>query len=170
MPKPFHIHIGNNAGRHVAQNIIFGYFRQSDDVPFTAQTQHLKEIQTDRVIAAIKNDDGVDLGPQRSALIALGGRGAVLYRIADDNLQTNPINNRAFIDAESNRSFIASQYFGYLRRDADIGGFLFWLDQVSNAPLRDVPKQHAMVCSFTTSAEYQFRFSLVTTHSNAECQ
>jgi hypothetical protein len=122
----------------------------------------------DALILAIKNDDGIDLGSQRSALIALGSRGAVLYRIADDN-QTNPINNRVFIDAEYNRSFVASQYFGYLRRDAEIGGFLFWLGQVSSAPLRDVPKQHAMVCSFITSAEYQQRFSPIFTHTNAEC-
>jgi hypothetical protein len=109
---------------------------------------------------------------QRTALISLfnsGGRGAVIYRLADDNLQTNPINNRAFIDAEYNRAFVATQYFGYLRRDADIGGFLFWLGQVSSAPLRDVPKQHAMVCSFITSDEYQLRFSSVVTHTNAEC-
>ena len=55
------------------------------------------------------------------------------------------------------------------RRDADMAGFLFWLGQVSSAPLRDVPKQHAMVCSFITSAEYQLRFSSIVTHSNAEC-
>jgi len=84
-------------------------------------------------------------------------------------VQTNPINNRGFIDAEYNRAFVATQYFGYLRRDSDIGGFLFWLGQVSSGPLRDVPKQHAMVCSFITSAEYQLRFSSVMTHSNADC-
>ena len=122
----------------------------------------------DAVLATIKNDEGADLTTQRAALIALGSRGAVMYRLSDDN-QTNPINNRAFIDAAYNRSFVASQYFGYLRRDADIGGFLFWLGQVSGAPLRDVPKQHAMVCSFITSAEYQLRFSSVVTHTNAEC-
>jgi hypothetical protein len=92
-----------------------------------------------------------------------------MYRLADDNAQTNPVNNRAFIDEEYNRAFVATQYFGYLRRDPDIGGFLFWLGQVSSAPLRDVPKQHAMVCAFITSAEYQQRFSSVVTHSNAEC-
>jgi hypothetical protein len=64
------------------------------------------------------------LTAQRAALIALGSRGAVMYRLVDDNLQTNPLDNRPFIDAEYNRSFAASQYFGYLRRDADIGGFL----------------------------------------------
>ena len=126
----------------------------------------------DAVLNTIKNDLGVDLTAQKPGLLALfnsGGRGAVLSRLADDNVSTNPINNRAFIDEEYNRAFVATQYFGYLRRDADIGGFLFWLGQVSSAPLRDVTKQHAMVCSFITSNEYQQRFSSVVTHSNGEC-
>jgi hypothetical protein len=127
----------------------------------------------DAVLATINNDMGVNLTSQRTALINLfnaGGRGAVMYRLADDNVQTNPINNRAFIDEEYNRAFVATEYFGYLRRDADIGGFLFWLGQVNSGPLRDTTKQHAMVCSFITSAEYQQRFSSVVTHTNSECQ
>jgi hypothetical protein len=126
----------------------------------------------DAVLATIKNELGVDLTSQRTALINLfnsGGRGAVLYRLADDNVSTNPINNRAFIDEEYNRAFVATQYFGYLRRDPDIGGFLFWLGQVNSAPLRDTTKQHAMVCAFITSLEYQQRFSSVVTHGNADC-
>ncbi len=126
----------------------------------------------DAVPNTIKNDLGVDLTAQKPGLLTLfnsGGRGAVMYRLADDNAQTNPINNRAFIDEEYNRAFVATQYFGYLRRDPDIGGFLFWLGQVSSAPLRDVTKQHAMVCAFITSAEYQQRFSSVVTHTNGEC-
>jgi hypothetical protein len=125
----------------------------------------------DAVLANIKTDNGVDLTSQRNALIALGSPGAVMYRLANDDAQTGNggINNRAFIDAEYNRAFVASQYFGYLRRDGDIGGLLFWLGQVSSAPLRDVTKQHAMVCSFITSAEYQQRFSSVVSHTNAEC-
>jgi hypothetical protein len=127
----------------------------------------------DAVLSTIKNDLGVDLNAQRNALIGLfnqGGRGNVLYRLADDNVQSNPFNNRSLIDAEYDRAFVTTQYFGYLRRDADIGGLLFWLGQVSSAPLRDVSKQHAMVCSFITSTEYQIRFSSVAPHSNAECQ
>lgn len=125
----------------------------------------------DALLATIRNDLGVDLGAQRDALIALfnsGGRGAVLYRLADDN-QNNPINNRALIDAEYNRTFVATAYFGYLRRNPDMEGFLFWLGQVNSAPLRDLSKQHAMVCSFITSIEYQQRFSSVITHSNGDC-
>lgn len=128
----------------------------------------------DTVLATIQTDLGVNLSSERDGLIALyqnsGGRGAVMYRLADDNLQTNPINNRPLIDAEYNRAFVTTQYFGYLRRNPDIGGLLFWLGQVNSAPLRDVSKQHAMVCSFITSSEYQQRFSSVLTHSNAECQ
>ena len=125
----------------------------------------------DAVLATIKNDIGPDLTSQRNALINLfnsGGRGAVIYRLADDN-SANPIDNRSFIDAEYNRAFVFTQYAGYLRRNADMAGFLFWLGNVSSAPLRDVPRQHAMVCSFITSAEYQNRFSPVLTHSKLEC-
>jgi hypothetical protein len=57
----------------------------------------------DAVLNNIRIDTGVDLTSQRTALINLfnsGGRGAVLYRLADDNATGNPINNHAFIDAE----------------------------------------------------------------------
>ena len=126
----------------------------------------------DAVLATLQNDIGVNLASQRPALIALfnaGGRGNVMYRLADDNTLTNPINNRAYIDAEYNRAFVFTQYAGYLRRNPDMTGFLFWLGQVNSATLRDVPRQHAMVCSFITSTEYQQRFSSIVTHSNAEC-
>jgi hypothetical protein len=126
----------------------------------------------DAVLLTIKTDTGVDLNSERANLITLfnsGGRGAVMYRLADDNTGTNPINNRAFIDEEYNRAFVFTQYAGYLRRDSDIFGFLFWLGQVNSAPLRDTSKQHAMVCAFITSTEYQQRFSPIATHFNDEC-
>jgi len=79
------------------------------------------------------------------------------------------VDNRVFIDAEYNRSFVYSQYSGYLRRDADIGGFLFWLNQVSTAPPRTASKQKGMVCAFITSDEYQFRFGDKAPRTNVEC-
>ncbi len=126
----------------------------------------------DTVLAAIKTDLEVDLTSQRSALVSLfnsGGRAAIMYRLADDNAQTNPINNRTLIDAEYNRSFVFTEYAGYLRRDSDIGGFLFWLFQVNRFPVRNTEIQHAMVCAFITSREYQERFGSVVLHSNQEC-
>lgn len=48
------------------------------------------------------------------------------------------------------------------------GGFTFWLEIVNRFPVRDATIQHAMVCAFITSREYQERFSPVFTHSNTE--
>jgi hypothetical protein len=130
------------------------------------------ELFVDAVLATIQNDIHVDLSSQRANLITLynsGGRGTVMYRLADDNVGTNPINNRSFIDAEYNRAFVYGEYSGYLRRNSDIPGFMFWLGQVNSGPLRDITKQHAMVCSFITSAEYQLRFSAIVSHNNTEC-
>lgn len=126
----------------------------------------------DAILNAVSDSSGVSLISQRSALIALhhaGGRGAVLFALADDNLEASPINNRAFVDAEYNRAFVFSQYAGYLRRNADIAGFKFWLLQVNRGALRDTHLQRAMVCSFITSAEFQRRFSPNVTHTNQEC-
>jgi hypothetical protein len=131
----------------------------------------------DAVLLTLSADLGVNLSGQRTALInlynqgstAIAGRANVIYRLADDNATTNPINNRALIDAEYNRAFVYTAYSGYLRRNSDIPGFLFWLGQVNSAPLRDLVKQHAMVCAFITAAEYQNRFSSLATHNNTEC-
>jgi len=76
------------------------------------------------------------------------------------------IEDASFKQREYNPSFVLMQYFGYLRRDADEGGFNFWLDVLNNR----VPGNYrSMVCAFITSSEYQRRFSSVITHSNAEC-
>jgi hypothetical protein len=110
------------------------------------------------VLANVQTDLGVNLQSERNGLITLYnslGRGGVMYRLADDNINTNPINNRPLIDAEYNRAFVYTQYSGYLRRNSDVPGFMFWLGQVNGGPLRDITKQHAMVCSFITSQEYQ---------------
>jgi hypothetical protein len=132
----------------------------------------------DAVLATVQNDLGVNLSSEKPGLVALYNQGGnatdsranVIYRLADDNVGTNPINNRPLIDAEYNRAFVYTQYSGYLRRNSDVAGFLFWLGQVNGGPLRDITKQHAMVCSFITSQEYQLRFGSTATHTNAECQ
>jgi photosystem II stability/assembly factor-like uncharacterized protein len=119
----------------------------------------------DALFGSILLNSGVDLSSQKGALKPLydgtdNGRAAILRQIADGS---------AFTDAEYNRSFVLMEYFGYLRRDPDQGGFDFWLGQVNKFPLRNVDIQHAMACSFITSAEYQTRFSSVVTHTNREC-
>jgi hypothetical protein len=145
----------------------------------------------DAVLATIQAGDGAVLSnPDRNTLVAHfnnAGRPLVMFHLANDyfngcdRLPGSPaapcvpagfgtaVDNRPFIDAEYNRSFVYSQYTGYLRRDADIGGFLFWLNEVNKGAPRNAALQHAMVCSFITSTEYQRRFSFLVSHSNADC-
>ncbi len=73
---------------------------------------------------------------------------------------------QVFKDREFNPSFVLMQYFGYLRRDPDPGGYTFWLDVLNN---RDRNNYRGIVCAFITSREYQERFSSVFTRTDAEC-
>ncbi len=56
---------------------------------------------------------------------------------------------------EYNPAFVLMQYFGYLKRNPDEGGYRFWLDVVSN---RDVNNYLGMVQAFINSPEYRARF------------
>ncbi len=71
----------------------------------------------------------------------------------------------AFSQAVFNPSFVLMEYFGYLRRGADVGGYNFWLNVLNSSG----NNYRGIVCAFITSAEYQLRFSSVTPHSNSEC-
>ena len=74
--------------------------------------------------------------------------------------------NAAFSNAVHNPSFVLMEYFGYLRRDRDRDGYEFWLGVLNT---RDAGNYRGMVCSFTTSTEYQRRFGSQITRSNADC-
>jgi hypothetical protein len=119
---------------------------------------------------------GADLSTQRAALISQydgagggnAGRGQVMFRLSVDDA-ANPVNNSAFINSEYNRAFVATQYFGYLRRDSDMPGFNFWFGILARFPPRSVPSQLAMVCAFISSGEYQERFSPLITRNDSEC-
>jgi len=68
--------------------------------------------------------------------------------------------------SQYNPAFVLMQYFGYLRRNVDQGGYDFWLDVVNN---REPNNYVGMVCAFITSAEYQQRFGSSVTRTNADC-
>ena len=114
------------------------------------------------LIDTVRQTSGVDLSGRGVELITLynspsGGRPAVVAAIADDS---------AFGVAEYNRAFVAMQYWGYLHRDYDQGGYNFWLDIVNN---RATNNYRAMVCAFITSAEYQERFGSQIFYTNQDC-
>lgn len=71
-----------------------------------------------------------------------------------------------FKTRQYNPAFVLMQYFGYLRRNVDQGGYDFWLDVLNN---RDPNNYPGMICSFITSREYQERFGSTVTRSNADC-
>jgi Tol biopolymer transport system component len=119
----------------------------------------------DKLVLTIQQHSQVDLSGLKASLIALydgtnNGRAAILREVAD---------NQQLIDGEYNRLFVLDEYFAYLRRDPEPDGYNFWLGQVNRYPLRNTDVQHAMVCSFITSEEYQLRFGSTVTHTNAEC-
>jgi hypothetical protein len=115
----------------------------------------------DALLESIRQNSGTDLASERAALVndynANQSRARIVRLLAD---------SQAFQAAEYNRSFVLMQYFGYLRRDPDEGGYQFWLDVLNNR----VPGNfRAMVCAFLTSTEYQQRFGSVITRGNSDC-
>lgn len=108
----------------------------------------VKQTTNDRVILASQ--------PLLSAYDS-GGRAAVVSAVAEDP---------AFSQDEYNRAFVAMQYWGYLNRDYDQGGYNFWLDVVNS---RATNNYRAMVCAFITSREYQERFGNTLFYNNQDC-
>ena len=68
--------------------------------------------------------------------------------------------------SQYNPAFVLMQYFGYLNRDVDPGGYDFWLNVLNN---REPNNYRGMICSFITSTEYQLRFGSQVTRSNNDC-
>jgi hypothetical protein len=73
----------------------------------------------------------------------------------DGHLQFNTNYGKAFYDKMFNAAFVQMEYFGYLLRDPDDGGFNFWLGKL-NTFGNWVDAQ--MVLAFINSPEYRSRF------------
>jgi hypothetical protein len=82
-------------------------------------------------------------------------RASVLRKVVD---------NAVFKSKETNNAFVLMEYFGYLRRDIDTGGYAFWLNVLNRTG-----NFRGMVCAFITSAEYQDRFGPVRTRNDRIC-
>ena len=114
----------------------------------------------DALLQTMTTRSGADVSSLRDTMLSdydTGGRSLALR----DAVQAN-----AFAQAEYNKAFVLMEYFGYLRRNPDTGGYDFWLDVLNG---REAGNYRGMVCAFLTSSEYQLRFSSVVTHSNADC-
>jgi hypothetical protein len=71
---------------------------------------------------------------------------------------------RAFIEAPevqaafADRAFVTKLYFGFLRRDAEPGGFNFWMQQLNQSN----KNYRQLLGGFLNSDEYRFRFAMIT--------
>jgi uncharacterized delta-60 repeat protein len=121
---------------------------------------------TDALITTVRNSSGVDLTGRRFELIGECNIYAGDTKAQRSHVLRKLIEYPEFVQAEYNRAFVLMQYFGYLQRDPDAGGYQFWLDILNNR----VPNNfRAMVCAFLTSTEYQQRFGSTITRSNSDC-
>jgi Domain of unknown function (DUF4214) len=119
----------------------------------------------DALLLTVQPNSGVDLGSQRDALIARYQEGVDINQ-SRSLVLSDIASSSTFKQAQYNRAFVLTEYFGYLQRDIDQGGYDFWLNVVND---RSPNNYRGMVCAFVTSAEYQKRFSTHVTHTNAEC-
>jgi hypothetical protein len=76
--------------------------------------------------------------------------------ISESNVQFTTPYGQAFITQENRRLFVYLEYVGYLRRNPDTAGFVFWLGKLNF--YNGDPFQAEMVRSFILSPEYRSRF------------
>jgi hypothetical protein len=103
----------------------------------------------------------------RAALInglnaATETRATVLFKVVDGTTTTaggilvfNTTYGKAFYDNLFNAAFVQMEYFGYLQRDPDPGGYAFWLAKLNT--FGDWVNAE-MVKSFIKAPEYRARF------------
>lgn len=140
---------------------------------FVQRTEFLQRYQNnstaesfvDALLETMRGAAGVDLSSERANLISKynsGGsqvqsRALVVRDLADNGVISQSLYNS---------SFVLMEYFAYLRRDPDQGGYDFWLGVLNN---REAGNYRGMVCAFLTSEEYQRRFGTIVTRSNGDC-
>jgi len=89
-------------------------------------------------------------------------KASVLFKVVDGTttgtgglLTFNTVYGKAFYDSLFNAAFVQMEYFGYLLRDPDPGGYTFWLDKLN---LFGDWVNAEMVKAFIKSPEYRSRF------------
>jgi hypothetical protein len=76
--------------------------------------------------------------------------------ISESNVQFTTTYGQAFSTQENRRVFVFMEYVGYLRRNPDAAGFVFWLGKLNT--YNGDPFAAEMVRAFILSPEYRNRF------------
>ena len=136
-------------------------------VEFVARYQNeaTAEAFVDALLRNVSQGSGIDLSAERAGFITRYNSGTSVAQSRSLALRALT-ESAAFRQVEYNGAFVLSEYFGYLGRDPDAGGYAFWLDVLNN---REPGNYRSMVCAFITSAEYQQRFSTIVSRSNRDC-
>jgi hypothetical protein len=83
------------------------------------------------LLANVKQSSGIDLSSKQNEL-------ANEYLMGSTQTESRARVIRKLVEyaeytkAEYNPAFVLAEYFGYLRRDPDAGGYQFWLDVLNN--------------------------------------
>jgi hypothetical protein len=124
-----------------------GWVRRRD---FGAKYDGLTNAQ---YVDAIINSAGVTLSPEeRQSWVATLDAGA-----GRDSVLRQAVERKEFVQRETVPAFVMMEYMGYLRRDADAGGYNFWLDKLNQFGGDYIGAE--MVRAFIESTEYNQRFT-----------
>ena len=93
---------------------------------------------------------------REAAVDEFGGAATTEDKAARARALRRVAENETFAEREFRVAFVLMQYFGYLRRDPDPGGFQFWLSKLNQFDGNFVRAE--MVKAFITSIEYRGRF------------
>jgi hypothetical protein len=146
-----------------AEKVVFAQsFVQRQEFMTKYQNTMTAETFVDALVASAQSS-GVDLSGERTYLISAYNAGADLTQ-ARAAVVRSMADDAAFKQAQYNQAFVLTEYFSYLRRDPEAGGYTFWLGVLNSGG-----NYRGMVCSFITATEYQHRFSQVVSYSNSEC-
>ncbi|HEY0003861.1 MAG TPA: DUF4214 domain-containing protein, partial [Pyrinomonadaceae bacterium] len=111
------------------------------------QTAQTASSFVDALIDNIRQASGVELSGERGGLIGKYEAGGNLTESRSLVLR-EIVENPSLKAQELNSSFVLMEYFGYLKRDPDEGGYQFWLNVLNN---KEPGNFKGMVCSFITS-------------------
>src|SRR5882672_2582969 len=106
----------------------------------------------DAFVDTLINFSGSGFNGDRNALVN-GLNSGIMTRAA---VLRQVVENEGFARAKSNQMFVMMEYFGYLRRDPDDGGYQFWLNKLNQ--FGGNFEEAEMVKAFIVSGEYRGRF------------
>ena len=110
------------------------------------QANTTAESFVDALLQNVQSSGG-DLSGERTSLIGAYNAGASLNESRASVLRAIA-DNAAFKQTQYNAAFVLTEYFGYLRRDAETDGFNFWLNVLNNSDPRQLSRHGLFVHYF----------------------